>query len=899
MQERQAPSDAPVLVRRVVAPQPPVNAISRERLVDKVLATPPGGVCLVTGPPGYGGTTLLALAAARSGLDLAWVSADPRHADPVPFWRHVLAALSHVGADVSASRAALARMPDEGPEGFVAALAEAMSRPGSGLLLLLDDLDGAVHGTVLDQLQLLLDGLSPTLRVLVRVQGAPGLQVSRLLTSGRLVLVDQGDLTLSDEDARMLVDRGAPGLVLARREALVELAEGWIAAIAVATSPAGRYADDDPAGWLMASGVETLLQPEVDRLPSTLRDFLVETSVLELLTAPGCDAVRGRTDSAALLAQAESSRTFLSRPHPARPGFRVHGLFREVLRRRLAERGPDAEAAAHRAAARWLAGQGDIEAAITHHLSAGDVRAALELLHGHVGQLLDSGRAQLVHGWYDSVPDQITADQQLHNLSSAWSAALTGNPDEAESQLDLLAHALTVHSERAAGDFPTAVGSQGGSEWLRADEQLLRGYLAGWRGYPARLLDHVRAARLGFGDGWHRSAHYSAAFWEARGLLWTGDLDTARGGLVAIASRPQTPAYFRHVALPSLRALLAAVEGRAHRANHLATEALTWLDRHGELGALDRCDALLARSLALADLDQPHEARTSLGEVAGRVDPLGHISFMTLAGIVSARVHVASGDLGQAWATLEQARQVLREQAPGSDLALLLDRAEADLRLGAGDPDVRRLLRRLPRDDPHRGALEVLVLVARRPDEAMTLLRTLPNHTPRELARTRLLAACCRVRSRPAEAQALLLSAADIAYEHGLHRLLVGCTEEIAVLAERLVEQDAGPAVRRLVEVARAQRENATPPEPVPTLSPGEMQLIGLLPGHPGNGQLARELGVSVNTVKTRLRRLYAKLGVHDREGAVARAADLLDHLGSSGADRSALLLQRAPTHAP
>jgi LuxR family maltose regulon positive regulatory protein len=153
--------------------------------------------------------------------------------------------------------------------------------------------------------------------------------------------------------------------------------------------------------------------------------------------------------------------------------------------------------------------------------------------------------------------------------------------------------------------------------------------------------------------------------------------------------------------------------------------------------------------------------------------------------------------------------------------------------------------------------------------EAVRLARSARPMVPREVVDARMLMAAVTAASRPAEAQMHLSAAATIAYELGMLRALSGRSEAVVVLADRVARQAHEPAVAALVAGASASATTASPA--VPPLSRGERELLDRLATSEGHRELAADLGISVNTLKTRLRRLYAKLGVHDRASALRR----------------------------
>lgn len=852
------------------------DLLPRPGLVERLLGTPAGGLGIIDSPPGCGGTTLLAAAASQSSSPVAWVSLDARGHSVASFWRHLLDALEQFGI------AAVERPPEDpssagrpAEEDFISSLVTALENHPTGVLLVLDDLDADAHRVVIAPLRALVETLPRSVRLLVRVRRGQPFDLSRLLSRGRLILLDEDDLALSTTEAEAFLAGAAPQVPPERRALLASLCEGRVGPLAATVAGAGRDPLDDPVAWLLGPGVDLLFQSEVDALEQGDLDLLVGCSVLEVLTPDACDGVLGTTDSGFRLARLERARLVRRRHAEPGSGYRVHGLLAEHLRRRLAQRGRGAESLAHRLAARWLAAQGEVESAITHLLAAGDIREAMSLLETHLSTLLDDGRVAAVRRWYRAAPGTVVTDDVLHLLGSAWAEVMGGNIAGAEHQVLLLHEAVERTSDETAQVSTGADALLSGTAWLAAETELLHAYVDGWHGYPGRLLAHVRRARAFYGDAWDRSAHQVAAFLQIRGHLWAGDPVGARPLLLEAVGQARTREYFRLAVIPSLRALLAVEEGRAHRAAHLAGEAIAWLEANGVLGSVDHCDARLARSRALLDLDDVRGAEAEALLLLGQAEPVKHATYEVLAHLVLAAVRAACGDAVGTMAQINLARQVVRVRAPGSDLLASIDEVEARLRLDLGDEQGSlRLVRRLP-PGVERELLLARVLGSRVAGRTGARnYREIRPATPRQVVEHRLLIAGALVRSRPLDAEDHLVAAAEAAYEYGMHRVLVGRPAEVVALADRAGRRAGSVAVSRLVDVARRPR-TPVPDHVAVRLSPGEREILTLLPSLRGNAELARELGVSVNTVKTRLRRLFAKLDVHDRDAAVRRAVGL------------------------
>ena len=258
-------------------------------------------------------------------------------------------------------------------------------------------------------------------------------------------------------------------------------------------------------------------------------------------------------------------------------------------------------------------------------------------------------------------------------------------------------------------------------------------------------------------------AHQSSAFLEARLGLWHGDLQATRRTLQQLSGRPGTIQFFRRVSLPSLAALVAAEEGRAHRACFLADSAMDALADSGQLGAVDHCDALLARARALADLGDATSAEAQAEAVQSTAAEAEHVAYMVLGAAARARVMAAGGRRADAEDQLESARQVLSRHSVRGPLGEVVDRAAAEVAVISGDRvGARRAVERLvPGRTRDLLAIRVLAMGGglSEADVVRTVQRVRPE-SPREVVHARLLMAALTATSRRAEASMHLREAA-------------------------------------------------------------------------------------------------------------------------------------------
>ena len=385
-----------LLATKLHIPRSHRGLVPRPRLVDWLTVAQAGELIVVCAPAGFGKTALLADWAQRSSRPVAWLSLDTGDNDLVRFWRHVAAALGGVRAGVGQRLAVLLRPPPRSFEAVVTTLVNELAATQAELALVLDDYHLIESQAVHQSLALLLQHLPAGLGLAVASRSDPPLPLARLRASGQLAEVRTGELRFTQQEAAALlreaVGHDLPDSAVA---ALVARTEGWAAGLQLAAlSLRGR---EDIAAFVASfSGdhryvLDFLAEEVLERQTEPVRSFLLETSVLERLCGPLCDAITGGSDGQRLLETVERANLFLVPLDEVRGWWRYHHLFADLLRVRLAQEQPDRLPGLHRAAAAWLERHGLIEYAIRHALAAGDTAEAAELVERSIEPMLGRG----------------------------------------------------------------------------------------------------------------------------------------------------------------------------------------------------------------------------------------------------------------------------------------------------------------------------------------------------------------------------------------------------------------------------------------------------------------------------------------------------------------------------
>ena len=433
-----APEREVLLATKLHAPRTLPGFVVRPRLLERLAEGIARALVLVCTPAGFGKTTLLADWARGGQRPVAWLSLDDADNDPARFWRHAAAALDRVCPGVAEPVAALlGPPPPRSFEGLVTTLLNELDGVAEEVVLVVDDYHLIQAPPVHQSLGFLLEHLPGSLRLVVASRADPPLPLARLRARGQLAELRERDLRFSPEEAAALLRTTvAPDLPQAAVAALADRTEGWVAGLQLAAlSLQGRTNIAAFVAGFSGSHryvLDYLTQEVLDRQPQELRGFLLETSVLERLSGPLCEAVTGRADSQELLEQVERANLFLVPLDEVRGWWRYHHLFADLLRARLAQEQPERLPGLHRAAAAWGEQHGLVDDAVRHALAAGDAAWAARLIEQHFDAMLWRSEDVTFRRWLQALPAELVRSRPRLCLAQAYGALLSGRPEAVE-----------------------------------------------------------------------------------------------------------------------------------------------------------------------------------------------------------------------------------------------------------------------------------------------------------------------------------------------------------------------------------------------------------------------------------------------------------------------------------
>lgn len=892
----------PILRSKITTPVLPSWVVLRPRLERRIEQGTQGRLTSVTGPPGAGKT--LAVASWAAGHDsgpVAWVTVDEYDNRPEIFWPYVVAALRQAGVPVARAASSLARGEVAG-HAFLLQLASALAGQEPAVTLALDDFHLLTDGAVLAGLGYVLKNARPGLRLVVTSRIDPPLPLHQYRLTGDLTEIRASDLAFSITEVASLMEQHGVTLPRSALEYLTAKGEGWAAGLRMAAmSMAGRPDPEQFVKTLSAedSAVAGYLVAEVLNVqPADIRVFLLYTSVLEQVNADIASALLDRREVAGTLAALARGNAFVQ---PAGDGwYRYHSLFRGVLRLKLRRERPEIVTSLHRRAARWYQQEGMLAEAVRSAANARDwpLVAAIMVDELAIGQLTGQAHGDMPAEGFRTVPD---GDASPQFLLAAAAVALSEAGDQA-------AEAPLTAAERILGRLSEdkEVLSRFAACTIRASMAFRRGSLDALDDATAtaeRLLGRIPRTVLAR----HRHAAAQVLSGRAAVELWSGN-PAAAAGLFAQAARlledvvgglePGRPELrARRNELAACRGYLAlaeALRGRLNSAEEIAGSG-TILLGDGRAGQPDPASAL---ALAFVRLEHGElsASRARLMAADAALDTHPDRLASAVGSLVAARGSLAEGRVRTVLETIERARRG-RSLPPLLDRVLALTELQTHVACGDGQAALGAARRIGSASAPDaRVALSRAWLAAG--DEAAarrTLAAVLESPGGEESERVRLEAWLAdallsfrggdEARGRRSLEQALALGEAEkrrfpFTVERSWLRPVLMRHPELAsrhrqLLGPGLAAPSAVPAaVAGLVPAPPAEPGNAAPVI-VEQLSNRERDVLRRVGEMLDTADIAAELYISVNTVKTHLKSIFRKLGASDRREAVRRARQL------------------------
>jgi len=841
-------------------------------------------VTIISAPAGSGKTSLLRAWADRPGRShrLAVVPVRRDQQDGQQFWLAVLTAVRQtIGATSHAEPPAAT--PDFNGRAMVDRVLAELTDASGDITLVIDDLHELNCPEALAQLTILLTNLPPHVHAVLATRRDLRLRLHRLRLAGELAEIRAADLRFTERETRELLDRAGITLSEAAAALLHQRTEGWAAGLRLAAlSLAGH---PDPERFVAEfSGndrtvAEYLIAEMLERMPEEVRQLLLCTSLVDQVNGELADLLTGRTGSEQILLELESANAFVVSLNPERTWFRYHHLFADLLRLELRRARPEEVPTLHRRAAAWFLRQGRVVEAIRHTQAVGDWPGAARLLADHVFSLMLDGQTQTLQALLRAFPQG--ADHSGLALVHAAVAVVQGRLDETAAHLAVAeTYAQTAPPDR----LPR----------LRVAIALVKLSLARRRGHLAGVLELAEflAAPLtgqseediALGNDLRAAALMNLGIVEAWSLgVPDGERHLLEGALLA-----------RKIGRPYLEVSCLAEVGFASKFRSFATvrsrcqEAVTLAERHGWGTRPMISPALVTLASTMIWTGEFDEGERWLQRTEQALQSDAGPAMRLLLHLVTGMLHSGRGHHHEALKEFSATQHLqsrsgahtLASQVTGWTLATqarigMSDAARAALatlpseQAGSGEIRNARAVIDLAEGDPD-GALDALGDVLDRTAPVIGDITVIEAHLLAGLAHQLLGDQHATNRSVEsalalAEPDGLILPFAMTGARQLLEALPRHGTAHAALLGDILdVVRGSSPPAQ--------ERFSSSPAE---ELSPSELRVLRYLPTNLSRPEIAGELSVSVNTVNTHIRNIYAKLGARDRSSAVQRGRAL------------------------
>jgi LuxR family maltose regulon positive regulatory protein len=904
----------PILATKLyIPPLPKIVARTRliERLNESLYAGSTHRVTLITAPAGFGKTTLVTQWISSSGRPAAWLSLDERDNNIARFLIYLISSLQTIAPNLGAGLLdVLHASQSQSPpiESILTALLNEIAAMSDDFIFVLDDYHLTDAEPIDNALTFIVEHLPVQMHLVITTREDPALPIPRLRARAQLTELRAADLRFTPSEAAEFLNRVMELNLSVEDIATLETrTEGWIVGLQLAAL--SMKGQKDISGFIQAFAgdnryiVDYLVEEVLQRQPEPVKNFLLQTCILDLLIGPLCDAVTGQMGGGARLEALQRGNFFLIPLDDRRHWYRYHHLFADVLRMHLMTEQPDQIPALHRRASEWYEQNGLTANAIDHALAGKDFERAADLIERAVPEMQRSRQEAILLGWLKALPDDLLQNRPVLNVQYVGTLLQNGQLGGVESRLrdaerwleisaDTRAAPIFVDKENfqrlpaliaqyqaaialAHGDaVNTMKHARQALELSRENDELQRGAASSLLGLASWASGDLETAYLMYSNG---MAHLHRA----------GFISDVIGGCVTLAEIRITQGRLREAMSIYERGLQLATPPGVPALRGAADMYVGMCELYRERNELDIAAQHLQKSRELGDLNglpkNPHRWRVAMsriqqaqGDLAGAVELLDEAErfyngdFSPNVRPISAlraRVWVAQGKLDQAfgWAreqglSIDNELSYLHEFEHITLARILLAQYKSDRKQISIHEAIGLLESLLKAADEGKrigSVIEILILqaLARRmqgdmPAALVPLERALTLAEPERYVRIFL--------DEGADMMRLLREAA----KYGIMPSFTG----------KLLATVEGKEQEREIALPIAASHTQSLVEP---LSQRELEILRLLQTELSVPEIAGELVIAASTVRSHTKSIYSKLNVNNRRAAVKRAAEL------------------------
>jgi LuxR family maltose regulon positive regulatory protein len=867
-----------ILTTKTFIPTPRPSFVLRRRLLEQLDKALSRSLILISAPAGYGKTTLLSIWVKENDVPCVWISLDAEDNDLSLFLNYLITALQNIAPQAGQVSLSLLQSPQfASTESILTTLINELSAIPNDIVFVFDDYHLIDNQKVHTALIYLLDHLPLQVHLIISSRSDPPLQLSRLRARDQLVEIRQSDLRMTPDEANAFLNQSM-GLDISMQQvdALELRTEGWVAGLQFAALSM-RSKEDIDAFIREFSGshrfvIDYLADEVLTQLPEDLRAFMHQTAIFDRFTAPLCDEVIGRDDSALILRQLEDSNLFLIPLDDQRQWYRFHQLFSDYLRTDLEQ---EDLAPFHIKASHWFMSHGLASEAVKHALASGDLDQAVYTISQAAPSAMEEAAFVSLSGWLDALPDQVVRQSAVLALSKSFllfftqtyqqafpyaQAAQENLPPDAPSQIHGQLLSLQAHLALCQDELDNGIKyARDALEFLDEDDSFFRNLTLNILGQILEMKGDVISAsdiyRQGFTSGYQSN------------------------------ERLGTMVVFTNLVF-SLNELGRRKEGVA-----LCEEVVADIGAETLSGRLLSDAVSLSWSLLSYEANQLVIASEQAQRALDTLTQVGISQGISWAQYILASVHLANGE----WENLlhftregfQHASRTGTAEIHGSWFVAL----EAQASLHRGDLATAERwaeeMKYTPQDKPHHWIERAyftyvrLLLAQKRFQDAHILLSTM-DASARNAKRLRKLITIDLLSAQTGlaigeEEQAIqrLENAVKLASPQDYRRAFLDESQVVLDLLPR-VHHVAPLFVDELLRVSQVESKPITQPDAlIEPLSERELEVLRLVARGLSNREIAEALFVTLGTVKKHLNNIFNKLYVKSRTQAVSRGREL------------------------
>jgi len=933
-----------LLTTKLYIPSVRPGLVSRPRLIERMNEGLHRRLILISAPAGSGKTTLLsewiqAVVGARhaelscvaplaatphaSPPRAAWLSLDEGDNEPARFLSYMIAALRTIEPNIGREALGVLRSPQPPPiESILTSLINeiAPGRGGAcparastgGLVLVLDDYHLIEAQPIHEAITFLLDHLPPRMHLVIATRSDPFLPLSRLRARGQMVEIRADDLRFSLQETTTFLNR-VMGLTLSGDQVatLETRTEGWIAGLQLAAL--SMQSQEDIAGFLSAfTGdnryiADYLVDEVLAQRPKDTTDFLLQTSILNRMTGPLCDAVTGYAGSQGVLERLEQANLFIVRLDNRRRWYRYHRLFADLLRQRLDESATSQDIESlHQHASRWYEENGFLIQAVEHGLAAGDHENVIRLIEEGVSDLFQRSQLDILTRWWTQLPRELVTSRPRLCMICAWAWLATGHPKEAEGCLQAIEQSLGTEMGEL---YPEREGARALSPTVRAalvEVAVVRTQLAiGQGNVPNTLklsrlvLPYLEEDDQPYLHNAPRDSRTVVSFAVGIAHRLSGDLSAADRAFsdAVLLGQEQGNVHIVALGFGHLASVL-AIQGRLRQAVQTCQRGLQLIQEMA--GQRSPMSGLVQTELGklLYEQNDLEAALHNLQEGIAVAKPWSFWDAFVPGYTGIARLRIAQGDWGGAFAAMDELA-ALAQNCP-QPVMPVIESFRAKIWAAQGNVgDARRWAEASGLDaegEIYYFQEEQFIILARvliaeeKWGEALRLVDRLVEITEtgrrwgRVIELLVLRAQVLDARGEQDGALEALARALTLAEPGGYVRVFIDQGEPVATLLDEAAARGITPDyVGKLLAALGAIPPHAStelgevPPTPtlIEPLSLRELEVLRLLRTELSGPEIASELMIALSTVRTHTQNIYSKLNVSNRRAAVNQAEEL------------------------